>query len=100
MLLQAHAGAQETLRQGAVACQDKIDRQKGPKGPYCGQIWSAFGKKVPGRAWGRVWYSGGSQKKSHVALGVLWGKRKKKDRVGEGGSPTRAYPPQKNFRRL
>ena len=50
------AGAQETLRPGTVACQDtKFDRQKGPKGPFCGQIWSAFGKKSP---MSRVWEGG------------------------------------------
>ena len=78
---------QECKRRSArVPCLPghKFVRQKGPKGPFCGQIWSTFGKKVPCRAWGRVWYSGGSKKKSHVALGGVWG-NKKKSHVALGG---------------
>ena len=88
VLLPAHAGAQETLRQGAGPAMAQIDRQKGPKGPFCGQIWSTFGKKVPCRAWGRVWDSGGSKKSPMSHVGEC-GVSEKKKRLKSKGSPTR-----------
>ena len=37
--------------------------QTGPRGPFVAKFGVHLGKTVPCRAWGRVWYSGGSKKK-------------------------------------
>ena len=77
VLLQARAGAPETLRRGAGACQGtNLTAKRCLKAPFCGQIWSTFGKKVPCRAWERVWYSGGSKKSPMSHLGVCGVKTK------------------------
>ena len=88
-VLQAHAGAQEMLRQGAVACQGtNFTAKRGLKAPFVAKFGVHLGKNVPCRAWGRVWYSGGSKKKTHVARGGVWDKREKKKRPKrERGSP-------------
>ena len=63
----AHAGAQETLRAGAVAYQGtNLTAKRGLKGLFVAKFAVHLGKKVLCRAWGRVWYSWGSQNKSHV----------------------------------
>ena len=71
VLVPATPGRKRRSARGTVACQGtKFDRQKGPKGPFCGQIWSAFGKKSP---MSRVGEGGVSEKKKK--------KRKKETRV-------------------
>ena len=87
VLLPAHAGAQETLRLAAVACQcPNLTYKRGLKAPFVAKLGVRLRKKVLCRAWGRVGYSGGSKKKSHVARGGVRGNRKKKEaRVREGG---------------
>ena len=95
VLLQAHAGAQETLRQGDGACQGtNLTAKRGLKAPFVAKFGVHLEKRslvARGGGCGFVW---GSKKKSHVALGGCGVIEKKRarggggpPRVGEGGSP-------------
>ena len=86
----AHTGAQETLRRGAGACQGtNLTAKRGIKAPFVAKFGVHAGKKVPCRAWGRVWW--GVQKSPMSHVGECGVSEKKGPREGGGGSPTRVY---------
>ena len=90
VLLQAHAGAQETLRPGAGACKGtNLTAKRGLKAPFVAKFGVHLEKKTHVARGGRCGIVGGPKKSpmSHVGeCGVS--EKKKEARVREGrGSP-------------
>ena len=78
VLLPAHAGAQETLRTGAVACQGtNLTAKRCLKAPFVAKFGVDLEKKSHDARGGGCGIVGGPKKSPMPHLGV-WGKRKKK----------------------